>query len=80
MQRKYTYYNVNLGFTGREIKKKQYSTYSEILAYMENKETDKEKVKIKKENVVKYNILKVLLSAGFTLLLIGVGSIVFLFK
>lgn len=61
-------------------KKNNIQTYSEILAYMENKESDKEKVKKEKENVVKYNILKVLLSAGFTLFLIGVGSIVFLLK
>lgn len=68
-------------FQTEKLKKKNnIQTYSEILAYMENKDTDKVKVKTEKVNVVKYNILKVLLSAGFTLLLIGVGSIVFLLK
>ncbi|MDF2609844.1 MAG: helix-turn-helix family protein [Lachnospiraceae bacterium] len=60
-------------------KKNNIQTYSEILAYMENKESDKEKVKKEKEHINRNNILMVLASAGFALLLAGLGSIVLLF-
>ena len=60
-------------------KKNNIQTYSEILAYMENKKINKEKLKKEKENLNKTNILMMFVSAGIALLLIGVGFIVFIF-
>ncbi len=60
-------------------KKNNLQTYSEILAYMEYKEIDKETLKKERENLNRNNILLMLASGGITLLLIGIGFIVFLF-
>jgi transcriptional regulator with XRE-family HTH domain len=65
--------------TERLKKKNNIQTYSEILAYMENKEIDKEKLKKERENLSKSKCLMMFVSACITLLLIGVGSIVFFF-
>lgn len=60
-------------------KRNNIQTYSEILAYVENKEIDKEKLKRERENLYKTKILMMLVSACIALLLIGVGFIVFIF-
>ncbi len=59
-------------------KKHNIQTYSEILAYMENKEVNKEKLKKEKQIISQSNILMVFVSAFVTLLLIGAGYIVVL--
>lgn len=58
-------------------KKNNIQTYSEILAYMENKEIDTEKSKEERKHLRKTKGLMMLVSACVTLLLIGVGYIVF---
>lgn len=60
-------------------KKNNIQTFSEILAYMENKDVDEEKLKKERENLGRNTILMMLASAGFALLFIGLGFIVFLF-
>lgn len=65
--------------TERLKKKNNIQTYSEILAFMENKEIDKEKVKKERENLNKSKNLMAFVCACIALLLAGVGFIVFLF-
>ncbi len=60
-------------------KKNNIQTYSEILAYMENKEIDREKSKKERKNLNRTKCLMMLASACITLLLIGAGFIVFIF-
>lgn len=60
-------------------KKNNIQTFSEILAYMEKKEVDEEKLKKERENLGKNTILMMLASAGLALLFVGLGFIVFLF-
>ncbi len=57
-------------------KKNNIQTYSEILAYMENKDIDKEKIKKEKKNLKKTKVLLMLGSGFITLILIIVGIIV----
>ncbi len=57
-------------------KKNNIQTYSEILAYMENKEVDKEKRKKERGNISQSKIFMVFVSACVTLLLIGAGYII----
>lgn len=54
-------------------------TYTEILAYMENKEVDEEKLKEEKADFKKSKVFLMLISAVVTLILMGIGSVVVLF-
>lgn len=57
-------------------KKNNIQTYSEILAYMDNKEIDKEKLKKEKKNLKKTKVLLMLGSGFITLILIVVSCVV----
>lgn len=59
-------------------KKNNVQTYSEILAYMENKEVDKEKVQEEKKHSARSNVFKMVAALCITLVLVGIGFIIFI--
>ena len=65
-------------FKAEKIKKENnIKTYSEIVAYMENKDADKEKIVIERKHYIRDKLLMMLASAVITLVLIGIGFALF---